>query len=535
MRTFLAILVLILLAGFVYTCAHGQGFQLSSTYMFYPLGNMQQDYSAGISNAFQIQRTPMDGAISSWAASNNVGLVFCMPASVSVMSGIGGWSSPSEALIASEYNKLLPMKNVWWELMSEYDQSGGHWVAGRVMDYTSRQTAYNSWRNSLLNNYSPLGTYLQMTPKVVPLAALNVYSYDVHYSYEMGIDLVILERTNDELGDIQTGIAFVRGAGSQYGKPWGIDISTWRAATQTPTEYDGNGKLLWGWSGSYFRRNMYIAYMSGANTIQIEPCVRGGNRPGTIGAVTEEIADFSLRRHKDVGKPVVPVALMLDFNHGFEPKFGRYCQADYVWYWRIPYSQADRLTHEFLNLAFPGYWKSGTLPGAPQTPESYIAALASGQDPRPWEPMAESRWGDQLDVILSNAPIEVLRKYKVIVTPGSGTPVLSQWIAEGGKHISLPSTPDELDAAIKPFIPAFVTGSPIEYIVNRRGEDVIVTLVNNYATTWTGIATAPGMAARSELISDTPAGSTLTVEPYDLKIIQFSPVQSVDRYLKARK
>jgi hypothetical protein len=248
-----------------------------------------------------------------------------------------------------------------------------------------------------------------------------------------------------------------------------------------------------------------------------------------------EVADFMLRRHKDRGKPVVPIALMLDFYHGFEPKFGRYCQADYVWYWKIPYNAADRLTHDFLNLAFPGYWKSGTLPGAPQTPEAYIAALAAGQDPRPWEPMAESRWGDQLDVILSNAPIEVLRKYKVIVTPGTVSPAIAQFVAEGGKHIALPSTPEEIDAAVRPHIPAFVTGSPIEYIVNRRGEDVIVTLVNNYATTWTGIVTAPGMAARSELISDTPTGSTLTVEPYDLKIIQFSPVQSVDRYLKARK
>src|SRR5678809_1078162 len=44
-------------------------------------------------------------------------------------------------------------------------------------------------------------------------------------AYEWGADVGLLERGVDELGDVATGIAFMRGAGRQYDRPWGIDLS----------------------------------------------------------------------------------------------------------------------------------------------------------------------------------------------------------------------------------------------------------------------------------------------------------------------
>ena len=87
----------------------------------------------------------------------------------------------------------------------------------------------------------------------------------------MGADVGLLERGVDELGDVATGIAFMRGAGRQYDRPWGIDLSTWRTAADSATRFDAAGMLTGGWSPSYLRRHMYAAYMAGAHILQIEP------------------------------------------------------------------------------------------------------------------------------------------------------------------------------------------------------------------------------------------------------------------------
>jgi hypothetical protein len=136
---------------------------------------------------------------------------------------------------------------------------------------------------------------------------------------------------------------------------------------------------------------------------------------------------------------VVTTALMLDRDHGFEPKFGRWCQGDYVWYWKLPYSDGDYMTHHLLNLLFPGYWRSGTVvPGAPPTPQAYNAALVAGADPRPWEPMGQSTWGDQFDVLVSDAQPGALRQYRTIILVGDIelTPELQArlrpWVEAGG-------------------------------------------------------------------------------------------------------
>ena len=426
-------------------------FLFASTYTYYPLGDMQQDFSNGVSNAFQIEGTALDDPISGFTKTSGTAIISGMPGSVSMLQKMG-WPDTSAAHIQQQFSRLqslagtLGTHKVWWSIMPEYDQSGGTWPGARKVNYATRSDAYLSWRDSYLNNYAPLGYYLQLSPSVraVGIIALNDYCFATHYSYELGADMAVLERNNDEMGDVQTGICFVRGAARQYNKPWGIDISTWRAATQSPTEFSTDSKLIGGWSASYFRRNLYVAYMSGANLILNEPVVRyNGGTLNPLGRVTNEVADFCLRRHRDVGKTAVRTAMMLDFNHGFEPKHGQYSQANYVWYGHLPYADGDYMTHYVLDMIFPGHWKSGTLPaGAPLTPQAYKQALFSGQDSRPWEPMGASRWGDQFDVILTNASIETMRKYSLIVLVGgyvvndSLLSRLDKWVSEGGNLVT---------------------------------------------------------------------------------------------------
>jgi hypothetical protein len=526
---------------------------------------------------------------------------------------------------------------VGWNLMIEWDQGGGHWVPQGRPRYTglSRPQAYSSFTDYYLNNSPPLGTYLREPrgQRACPLIAQTDYPANVAYAYEMGADVALLERSIDELSDVSTGIAFVRGSSRQYDRRWGIDISTWRTSNNKATEFDNNGVLLGGWSPSYLRRHLYVSYMSGAHIINIEPTryYYSDGRVNPFGQMTKDFGDFALRRHTDVGRPVVPMAVMLNFSHGFDPKHWLYNQYDAVWYGDIPYSTGDFMINNFMNVAYPGHSQHGLTPGAPflntsGTPDAtkFQQYLSSGGDPRPYEPMGSTRWGDNNDVILSNASLTTLRQYKVIALLGdlvidtNLASALQTWVQEGGVLVAntkqvtaateglfgvtrtqttrtattstwledntnytepafeyqvvtpgsasvlarsgqdavitsnsvglgravlttpsyLQSTDKSrlltigtrlLDSLHSSYLPARVSGPPIEYIVNQAPGKVIVMLVNNTGTTWNGsvVATAQGpVTAVREYLSDTNAtystsGSAVTVSaqvaPYDVR------------------
>jgi hypothetical protein len=202
---------------------------------------------------------------------------------------------------------------------------------------------------------------------------------------------------------------------------------------------------------------MYAAYMAGAHILQIEPTLYYG--PGgsaalnPFGSAVKELADFALRRHPDVGAPVVPMALMLDAHSGFDPKHGRYNQQNAVWYQDILYSPGDFMIDNFLKLAYPDHWRHGTTPGPRfSTPIGYQQFLTSGGDPRPYEPMPFTRWGDTFDVMLNTAPSGALRRYKVIVLMGDvviGARLrqdLQSWVRAGGTlvvNVTQATTADE--------------------------------------------------------------------------------------------
>ena len=110
--------------------------------------------------------------------------------------------------------------------------------------------------------------------------------------------------------------------------------------------------------------------MSGANVILMEP-VLFHNKRGELNPLGQLLTDFHgfTEKHPSRGRPQDSTAIMLDFYHGFEPKFGEYTQGDSVWYCQIPYSAGDHMTNDFLRLAFPDHWLSGTTPGAFWAPD----------------------------------------------------------------------------------------------------------------------------------------------------------------------
>ena len=114
---------------------------------------------------------------------------------------------------------------IGWNLMAEWDSSGGRWVPQGRPRYLglTRAQAYSTFTNYYLNGSPPLGTYLRedRDNRACTLVAQTDFPGNVAYAYEMGADVAILERSIDELSDVSTGIAFVRGSSRQYAPPLG--------------------------------------------------------------------------------------------------------------------------------------------------------------------------------------------------------------------------------------------------------------------------------------------------------------------------
>jgi hypothetical protein len=191
--------------------------------------------------------------------------------------------------------------------------------------------------------------------------------------------------------------------------------------------------------------------MAGADIILNEAANYGsgaadsGRNP--LGAVVSGFADFSMVRHPDRGVSEVPIAILQDHFSGYEPQFGEYDQVPRKWYRQNAFTAGDRMTNGLLDLAYPGHETWGTISGAPwrvvdssgaldahATQAAYRRALAAPDaDPRRWEPMGSTRWGESLDVITDHARLDTLLRYRVVVLAASG-PIDAALIADLGEY-----------------------------------------------------------------------------------------------------
>jgi len=585
---------------------------------------------------------PVDDQLTDFVSSRGAGMILALAGATKVNGNSANYIESQRRALARLCGTVGAAKT-GWNLMTEWDQAGGRWVPDGRPKYSrlSRQEAYRRFVDYYVNNSPPLGMYLRQTrdQRGCALIAQTDYPANVSYAYEMGVDVALLERGIDELSDLSTGLAFIRGSARQYDRRWGIDLSSWRTSNNSPTQFTSEGVLTGGWSPSYLRRHLYISYLSGAHMIQMEPSTyryrEGGLNP--LGQVIREFGDFALTRHPDVGRPAVSTALLVDFFHGFDPKHGVFNQSDAVWYQDIPYSDGDHMVNNFLRVAFPNHWLHGLTPGAPfldrsgtPDPIKFQQYLTNGSDPRPYEPMGSTRWGDNLDVISSKVSPATLAAYKVVILLGDVViderlrTVLHEWVEDGGTLVAnvqqITSADDKLVGALvgdsvktattstwvadgatfnegpfqyKPLVlgtakvlaktesdplvtantlgqgevvlttPRYlqtlardqllaigtrlfdslqrrhalvqIAGPPVEYIINRAPDRVMVTVVNNGGTAWTGtieltLRNSSGVTAVREYIGDTSAafstaGGTVVVPaevpPYDIRVYAF--------------
>ncbi len=380
-----------------------------------------------------------------------------IPSSANVSQCYPGSLDSNAPTLLTSYTQQLGSK-VWDIGMPEFDQSGGCWATKRPsMSGLSDSAAHSTFTNYYLKVLQ-LGTYLNQTAaqRGYKWLVIDVFGFSAQYAFDMGTDAALLERNNDEVSGITPGLAMIRGAAFQHGNhDWGIDISTWRYWNNSPTTYS-NGVLTGGWSNATFKRNMYIAYMGGANIINYEAAnytsgAVSGHTLNPLGETVQAFYNFAITRHPNRGTPFVPMALMQEHYSGFEPKYGEWMQGNSKWYWQNGYTQGDTMFANLLNLVYPNYNLWGTLPsGIPKvlnldgsihvsaTQSAYQQALANGRDPRRWEPFGNSAWGETFDIITNQASLAAMQRYRAIVLStavamsDSFLSTLTQYVNGGG-------------------------------------------------------------------------------------------------------
>ncbi len=278
------------------------------------------------------------------------------------------------------------------------------------------------------------------------------YASGAHPMAALGLDCVLVERANDDIEDLQTAIAFARGAARQNGCQWGVDFSLWWGVIH------GCVQDL---PASYHKRNFYLSYFSGASILAVE----GGDflvrlpeiTPTLLGQVVDDFGRFT--RRIPPGIPDVPVAVMLPKDHGWiTPPYWR--TGNESWnYARIPYRPGDASLDGFFGTLFPGanfamdpfpfgayatndppaspFALSAVTPQYAPGPEHVFTAPppipfgrfntrhearraleAQRIDPSPWRPLGDSRWGSIVDVLTVGASTEVLQEYPVLILLG---------------------------------------------------------------------------------------------------------------------
>ncbi len=289
----------------------------------------------------------------------------------------------------------------------------------------------------------------------VRLWARAGFAPSLHPFAASGAETILIERTNDDVEDLQTGIAFARGAAHQYGCGWGVDFSQWWGPVYG-LDVDH--------SAAYFRRNFYVSFFSGADLAAIEyvqpdaePAREGSD---SLAAALDEFAVFAKGVAR--GRPEVPVAVLLPRDHGWMTPPYWQIQPQAWNYARIPYRPGDQSIDGVFGAAFPGStfamqpfpfgaYASDDPPASPFALSCVTREYAPSEDDiykapppipfgrfhsrnearetmardcvdsAPYRPMADSRWGDIIDVLTEDAALEVMGRYKVCVLAGSLT------------------------------------------------------------------------------------------------------------------
>ncbi len=360
-------------------------------------------------------------------------------------------------------------ENIWVNMFAEVDNDPWCYVpdvATRAEAFTMLKEFFTTSNRLAVfparEDPSPSGkpvlspyNYMQergIRPKDLNLAHLCCQPFSTHILYKLGSRAVWPE--GNVGNNHQIIIAFTRGAARQYRRPWIYDVAPFdtHGRPGMPMAYDHRRRRIAGFSESHMLRSWMVSYLSGPREFLFQASsagffVRNENNElelTSIGEIGRDFADFCLRRHPGRGKTRTPIALLLAQDHGYKTPYRGQSQ---VFWGKVPDDRANRSIEAFFRLAFPGFHKMNSTscldnaawaPGGSyskqqpwMTPDTkdpitfgraFREALRDASfDQRPTEKpyLTASTWGDSFDVLVDNAPLEVLKDYPAIVLLGN--------------------------------------------------------------------------------------------------------------------
>ena len=282
------------------------------------------------------------------------------------------------------------------------------------------------WRETFATETGP------MWDKLIPAQSTSSTSF-AHALTQWGVNLLGME-TAAVMPMTGMRIAFTRGAARQFGgaflyyhAPNFGDTATTFTKVQNFAGpdffYHSRYGQTMGPSLSWYRKNYYLYYLSGASAIYLEQGFDQFFKPGPgehpfqlnpLGRITDEFMRFA-EKHPDRGTPYTPVAFLLDPAHGFE-------MTDYP-HWPFVVSQIDRGDRALRELFGVAYYPGLVVEGEP--------AMADRQ------PFVSGVFGDIFDVLTaadvqgSRSKIDsLLPAYRAVVAGGQ-----VEWSAEWIKRL----------------------------------------------------------------------------------------------------
>ncbi len=226
--------------------------------------------------------------------------------------------------------------------------------------------------------------------------------------------------------------SFLRGAGKEYGRLLTQATSVWNRfgykmyhgrRTESPGGY-GYGPNK-GCSLSLHKRLFLSSYLGGHSIVGTETAQftadvlpDGAPELSPLGQQHLKLRDW-FRRHPDRGVMYTPVAIMLDFHHGWNMPRHLYRGDMYKIWGKFPYEKGDYALDGLFRIIWPGYEDC-----------SYLRNERGFLTPTPF--------GDIFDVVTNRCPGEVLEQYTALMLMGDVemTPTLVEnltaFVQQGG-------------------------------------------------------------------------------------------------------
>ena len=419
------------------------------------------------------------------------------------------FSPPPNISLAMEtlINAGIPENEIIWEYICEDDSAGTGFSQqllnlSRKSSYSNGATklspseALTNWEAYIHNAYNATLLWKE-TYRIARMG----FPSNAHSLIKIS-NRIVIETANDDVGSLPPALAFLRGAvqqyqhgtiDSDYQKSWGIDLSMWWGVI------DGCVNPL---PASLHRRILWNSYFAGASLLSIEGCGYFDHDLNTPYPITSEIDEFGKfiketlsPSNRGIHDSTVAIILAKDNGWSERPTWSRSSIGSTLWnYGNLPgYSKRGSGSVDgFFTMAYPGvggvvgfnaypFGKFKNNEDPPPSPfarssisEKYApdindiwcsdSSLNFGKfnnrteasnwflqnkiDPAPFRPMADTRWGDIIDVWIDDletiSGINNLQygiKYKTIIwfssemIEGKMLKVLESYIRSGGNLI----------------------------------------------------------------------------------------------------